>query len=286
MTYPKGYLVSIGGAEDKEDRAKEREKNNLTSFRYRILENVVGLMKGECPNVEVITTASSIPDDYFKKYQRAFDKLGCSRVGHINIQEREDAFGDDILNRLEQCDGVMFTGGDQLKLCSTLGGTPVFEIIRRRYNEEAFVIAGTSAGAAAMSNTMICGGDPTKAYFKGEVKLSLGFGFLNDVIIDTHFDKRGRFGRLAQAIASQPGAVGIGLGEDTGVIIEKGIYFKAIGSSSVIVIDGHNVSYNNIASIKGGMPISVANLSVHIMAHSDVYNIHNHRFTAVRLQLN
>jgi cyanophycinase len=285
MTYPKGYLVSIGGAEHKGD-ADTSAENHLSSIRYRILENVVELMKSEVPKVEVITTASSIPEEYFKKYQTAFKKLGCAEVGHIDIRHREAANEKAIIERLEQCDGVMFTGGDQLKLCSVLGGTAVYETIKRRYQEEAFVVAGTSAGAAAMSNTMICGGDPAKAYFKGEVKLSLGFGFLNEVIIDTHFDKRGRFGRLAQAIASQPGAIGIGLGEDTGVIIEKGIYFKAIGSSSVIVIDGHNVSYNNIASIKRGTPLSVANLSVHIMAHSDVYNIRNHRFTTEQLKLN
>lgn len=286
MMYPKGYLVSIGGAENKDTTEEEVERNDISCFKYGILENVVNLMQGDHPRVEVITTASSIPDDYFESYKTAFEKLGCGHIGHLRIRDREDANDQEIIKRLKQCDGVMFTGGDQLRLCSIIGGTPVNEVLKKRYQEEAFVIAGTSAGAAAMSNTMICGGDPAKAYFKGEVRLSMGFGFLSEVVIDTHFDKRGRFGRLAQAIAAQPGAIGIGLGEDTGVIIEKGIYFKAIGSSSVIVIDGHNVSYNNIASLKSGMPISVVNLSVHIMAHSDVYNIQNHRFSAVMLELN
>ncbi|RYZ57536.1 MAG: cyanophycinase [Chitinophagaceae bacterium] len=154
-------------------------------------------------------------------------------------------------------------------------------MLRERYETEHFVIAGTSAGAAAMSNTMICGGDETKAYLKGKVELSIGFGFLREVIIDTHFDARGRFGRLVQAIAAQPGAVGIGLDEDTGVIIEKGTKMSAIGSSSVVVIDGTSISHNNIADIRNGMPISVANLVVHMMTHSDVFDINSRVFTGV-----
>jgi cyanophycinase len=155
------------------------------------------------------------------------------------------------------------------------------DILRERYETENFVIAGTSAGAAAMSNTMICGGDETKAYLKGKVDLSIGFGFLREAIIDTHFDARGRFGRLVQAIAAQPGAVGIGLDEDTGVVIEKGTKMRAIGSSSVVIVDGTSIVHNNIADIRGGMPISVANLVVHIMTHSDVFDIHTREFTAV-----
>jgi cyanophycinase len=284
MNYPKGYLVSIGGAEDKGGDDDEQERRELEFFKYGILENVVNLMRGNSPTVEVITTASRVPEDYYKQYKQAFEKLGCGEVGHININERELANDRGFLNRLEKCDGVMFTGGDQLRLCSILGGTRVFDILKHRYEEDEFVIAGTSAGAAAMSNTMICGGNPARAYFKGEVQLSLGFGFFNDVIIDTHFDKRGRFGRLAQAIAAQPGAIGIGLGEDTGIIVEEGMRFKAIGSSSVIVIEGHKVDYNNIAEIRTGMPISVGNLTVHIMAHADVYDIEKRCFTGVKFE--
>jgi cyanophycinase len=284
MTYPKGFLVSIGGGEDKGDTPEERKKNNLGFFKQGILENIVKLMQAEAPRIEVITTASSVPDEYYEAYKDAFEKLGCAAVGHLNINSREMASDDTFLKRIGECDGIMFTGGDQFRLCSLLGGTPVFDLLKKRYLAEPFVVAGTSAGAAAMSNTMICGGDPAKAYFKGEVMLGLGLGFLSEVIIDTHFDKRGRFGRLAQAIASQPGAIGIGLGEDTGVIIEKGTRFKAIGSSSVIIIEGHNVGYNNIASVRDGMPISVSDLSVHIMAHSDVYDIQTRTFTGVKFE--
>jgi cyanophycinase len=144
------------------------------------------------------------------------------------------------------------------------------------------VIAGTSAGAAAMSNTMICGGDENKAYMKGEVELNIGFGFLQNVIIDTHFDARGRFGRLVQAIATQPGAIGIGLDEDTGIIIEKGQRIRAIGSNSVVIVEGSHINFNNIASIKSGMPLSVSKLSVHVLSQSDLFDLNTRAFTPVK----
>ena len=131
-----------------------------------------------------------------------------------------------------------------------------------------------------MSNTMICGGNENRAFMKGEVEFSIGFGFLQQVIIDTHFDARGRFGRLVQAIAAQPGSIGIGLDEDTGVVIEKGNRVKAIGSSSVVVVDGSHVVCNNIAQIKNGMPLSVSNIYVHVMSQGDRFDVNTRIFTA------
>ena len=279
MNFPKGYLIAIGGAEDKELNGNEENESGTTSSG--ILKNIVELMKGAESHIEVITTATSKPEESYNDYKKAFRKLGCSSVGHLDVKSREQAEDKKILQRIEKCNGVMFTGGDQLRLCATLGGTEMLDLLKEKYFSEKFIIAGTSAGAAAMSNTMICGGNVAKAYFKGEVQLSLGFGLLPGVIVDTHFDKRGRFGRLAQAIAAQPGAIGIGLGEDTGVIIEKGELLKAVGSSSVVIIDGSQVEYNNIAEIKSGMPISVSNLMVHLMAHSDVFNKATREFTGV-----
>jgi cyanophycinase len=154
--------------------------------------------------------------------------------------------------------------------------------LRERFEKEHFVIAGTSAGAACMGNTMIAGGEESKAYLKGRVELSIGLSFLRDVIIDTHFDARGRFGRLAQAIAAQPGAIGIGLDEDTGIVIEKGRMLRAIGSSSVVIVDGSSISHNNIADIKSGMPISISSLEVSIMTNSDVYDIDTREFVGVK----
>ena len=282
MQHPKGYLIAVGGAEDKGSEVEKERQNSLDFFTQGILTEIVSLAgKKNDPKIEVVTAASSIPDEVGQIYKKAFRKLGCIEIGHLKIPKREDADSKKTLERLEKCNCILFSGGDQLRLCSVLGGTEFMDIVRERYETEHFVIAGTSAGAAAMSNTMICGGDETKAYLKGKVELSIGFGFLREVIIDTHFDARGRFGRLVQAIAAQPGAVGIGLDEDTGVIIERGTKMRAIGSSSVVVVDGTSIIHNNIADIKGGMPISVANLVVHIMTHSDVFDINSREFTAV-----
>lgn len=283
MQHPKGYLIAIGGAEDKGTEEEKERQNSLDFFKQGILNEILELCgKKTDPKIEVITTASSIPDEVGQVYKKAFRKLGCIEIGHMKINKREDADSKKILERLEKCNCILFSGGDQLRLCSVLGGTEFMDVMRERYEREHFIIAGTSAGAAAMSNTMICGGDETKAYLKGKVELGIGFGFLQEAIIDTHFDARGRFGRLVQAIAAQPGAVGIGLDEDTGVIIEKGTKMRAIGSSSVVIVDGTSISHNNIADIRSGRPISVANLVVHIMTHSDVFDIYTREFTGVR----
>ncbi|ANE52931.1 cyanophycinase [Flavisolibacter tropicus] len=284
MTHPKGILVAIGGAEDRGIDDQERQEHELDFTKYGILNAVVALAKKKAPVVEVITTASSIPDEYYAQYEEAFKKLGCKQIGHLKVCKRDAAANDELIKRINECDIVMFTGGDQLRLCSILGGTTILERLKARYMDEAIVIAGTSAGAAAMSNNMICGGNPTRSYFKGQVMFSLGFGFLNNVIIDTHFDKRGRFGRLAQAIAEQPGAIGLGLGEDTGVIIEKGCLFKAIGSSSVVILDGSKIHFNNISEIRDGMPISIGNMIVHLLSHSDVFEADKRKYTGVTFE--
>src|SRR5215204_6085966 len=283
MQHPKGYLIAIGGAEDKGSEEEKERQNSLDFFKQGILQQIVELAgKKSSPKIEVITTASSIPDEVAQIYKKAFKKLGLIDIGHLKITSREEADSKKTLERLEKCNCILFSGGDQLRLCSMLGGTDFLDIVRERFEKEQFVIAGTSAGAAAMSNTMICSGEEAKAYLKGRVELGIGLGFLRDVIIDTHFDARGRFGRLVQAIAAQPGAIGIGLDEDTAVIIEKGNRIKAIGASSVVVVDGSHVACNNIASIKNGMPLSISNISVHVMRHSDMFDMTTREFMAFK----
>lgn len=280
MAYPKGHLIAVGGAEDKGTDLEKGivQRNRLNFFELGILKNIVSLISEENPVVEVITTASSIPDEVFDNYRDAFNKLGCMNVGHLRIRNREDAALPEYIERLKKCNCIMFSGGNQLRLSSIFGGTEFLDILKERYEHEDFPIGGTSAGAMAMSNTMIYEGSAALAHLKGEVKMTTGLGFLQNVIIDTHFDKRGRFNRLAQAVAAQPGAIGIGLGEDTGVIASDGFSMKAIGSGSVIIIDGKNIEYNNIADIKFGEPISVENIIVHIMSKGDVYNLKTRKY--------
>ncbi len=280
MNQPKGHLIAVGGAEDKGTDLEKGilQRNRLNFFELGILKNIVSLIPGKEPHVEVITTASTIPDEVFDNYRDAFGKLGCQNVGHLRIRNREDASNPEFIERIKACNCIMFSGGNQLRLSSIFGGTEFLDILLKRYQEEDFPIGGTSAGAMAMSSTMIYEGSATLAHLKGEVKITTGLGLLQNVIIDTHFDKRGRFNRLAQAVAAQPGAIGIGLGEDTGVIVSEGKILQAIGSGSVIIIDGKNIEYNNIADIRFGEPISVGNITVHIMSKGGVYNIVSRRF--------
>ncbi len=278
---PKGKLISIGGAEDKgtEPEPNFIQKNNLNFFELQILSRIVQEAGGKDASIEVITSASSIPEEIGHNYLDAFAKLGCTNVHIMNIRNREEAMQPEMIERISKCDSVMMSGGNQLRLSSIFGGTDFLEILTNRYmEEETFVIAGTSAGAMAMSNTMIYQGNSTEALFKGEVKITTGLAFIKDVIIDSHFVTRGRFGRLTQAVASNPSCIGIGLGEDTGVIITEGRYMEAMGSGLVIIIDGHNIKHSNIADLKEGSPISIENLIVHVMAKGNHYDLKTRKF--------
>src|SRR4029453_6717806 len=172
----------------------------------------------------------------------------------------------------------MFSGGNQLRLSATFGGTDFLDILLHRYHHENFIVAGTSAGAMAMSNTMIYEGNATQAHLKGEVKITTGLGFIDDVIIDSHFEKRGRFGRLAQSVSTNPSCIGLGLGEDTGMLITEGNKMEAIGSGLVIIIDGHDIQHCNIADIPDGNPISVENLKVHFCEKGNGYLLNQRKF--------
>ncbi len=280
MNNPKGKLIAIGGAEDKgtDLEAGEIHRNNLNFFELGILRRVVEESGGPAARIEVITTASMIPYEVGENYLNAFEKIGCTNVGVMHIRNRQDAMDDEYLERIRHCDAVMFSGGNQLRLSVTDGGTEFLAILKKRYQEENFVIAGTSAGAMAMGQTMIYEGNATRAHLKGEVKMTTGLGFINSVIIDSHFEKRGRFGRLAQAIATNPSAIGIGLGEDTGMLITEGNKMEAIGSGLVVIIDGHDILHSNIADIPDGNPISIENLKVHFCEKGNGYFIKERKY--------
>ncbi len=280
MAYPKGKLIAIGGAEDKGTDLETGEilRNNLNFFELGILKRIIKETGGIEKRVEVVTTASLIPKEVGENYLNAFGKIGCTNIGVMNIRNREDAMKQEYLERLQKCDAIMFSGGNQMRLTSTFGGTDFLEIIKNRYKEEEFIIAGTSAGAMAMSNTMIYEGNATKAHLKGEVKITTGLAFMDNVIFDSHFEKRGRFGRLAQAVATNPSCIGVGLGEDTGMLITEGNKMEAIGSGLVIIIDGHELRHCNIADIPEGNPISVENLKVHFCEKGNGYLVKERKF--------
>jgi cyanophycinase len=281
MEHPLGKLFAIGGAEDKGVDPEKGEviRNNLNFFELGILRRIVEEAGGPDKRMEVITTASMIPYEVGENYLNAFGKIGCTNIGVMPIRNRSDAMNTEFIERMHSCDAVMFSGGNQLRLSATFGGTELLQIALERYHdEENFVVAGTSAGAMAMSNTMIYEGNATKAHLKGEVKITTGLGFMDDVIFDSHFEKRGRFGRLAQAVASNPQCLGIGLGEDTGMLITDGNKMEAIGSGLVIIIDGHDIRHNNIADIREGNPISIENLKVHFCEKGNGYLLKERMF--------
>ncbi|NOT51621.1 MAG: cyanophycinase [Chitinophagaceae bacterium] len=280
MSIPKGKLIAIGGAEDKGTDLETGQvyRNNLNFFELGILRRVVEEAGGTSSRIEVITTASTIPYEVGENYLNAFGKIGCTNAGVMHIRNRQDTADDEYIERIRHCDAVMFTGGNQLRLSVTDGGTEFLSILKRRYLEEDFLIAGTSAGAMAMSHTMIYEGNAARAHLKGEVKMTTGLGFINSVIIDSHFEKRGRFGRLVQAVATNPSAIGIGLGEDTGMLITGGNKMEGIGSGLVVIIDGHDILHSNIADIPDGNPVSIENLKVHFCEKGNGYLIKERKF--------
>lgn len=281
---PKGKLVIIGGAVDKgsftEKNFEKQVEKNLNFFETGILRRLINESKHkENSRIEIVTTASKIPREVGPEYARAFEFLGAKNVDVLYIENREHALDETSVERLKNADVVMFTGGDQLRLSSILGGTPFHQLLLDKYKNEDFIYAGTSAGAAAASNNMIYQGSSSEALLKGEVKITSGLGLMDDVVIDTHFVHRGRIGRLFQAVVGNPKVLGIGLGEDTGLLITNGTQMEAIGSGLVILVDGRNIKDTNLTQINLGEPISIKNLVVHVMSMGDFYDVSKHEMT-------
>jgi cyanophycinase len=280
----KGKLIVIGGAVDKgsfsEKNFELQVEKNLNFFETGILKRLILESRyKEDSVVEIITTASKIPREVGPEYAKAFQYLGAKNVSVMHIEKRDEAHNPDLEERIRNADVVMFTGGDQLRLTTILGGTKIHNIILEKYRNEDFVFAGTSAGAAAASSSMIYQGSSSEALLKGEVKITSGLGLIDDVIFDTHFVHRGRIGRLFQAVDSNPKTLGIGLGEDTGLLITDGRYMKAIGSGLVILVDGRFIKDTNITEVEMGEPISIKNLVVHVMSQDDHYDLQKHEMT-------
>jgi len=253
-------LVAIGGNEDKE--------KDLDVLKLTVL-----LTDKKKPYIELITTASNMPKETAVSYIAAFEKIGVKNVKIIDIRTREQTRNPEYLERLKNADFIFFTGGDQLRITSILGGTPVLETIKSRYFNEKCVIAGTSAGASAMSETMIYEGEVCEALCKGKVQLTSGIGLVKNVVIDSHFIQRGRFSRLMDIVTTNPGTIGLGLGEDTGVVIRQGHLLESIGNGLTVIFDGQHIKYTNISDIQIGEAIAVENVCVHTLAKGHGYNL-------------
>jgi cyanophycinase len=255
----RGWIVPIGGAENKENDR-------------RILERFVRVSGGANADIVVIPSASRLYETG-PRYERIFRELGAAHVTVMDFDTRRDCRETGRLERLEAASGVFFTGGNQLRLTTLLGGTPVSKLIRRR-NAHGVTVGGTSAGASILSEHMIAFGDDGSAVISGSVRLAPGLGLTNRFIIDQHFRERDRLGRLIAALAYNPFAVGIGLDEDTAAFIGPDETIEVEGSGGVTVVDAADTIYSSIAEVNEGQPVCVLGLRLHILVAGATFNLH------------
>jgi cyanophycinase len=255
----RGWIIAIGGAENKENDR-------------RILERFVSASGGDRADIVVIPTASRAHETG-ARYQRLFNDIGAARVSVMDFDTRRDSQEPGRLMRLEQASGIFFTGGNQLRLTTLLGGTPVAKLIRAA-NARGVTVGGTSAGASILSEHMIAAGDEGSAVVAGSVRLAPGLGLTNRFIIDQHFRQRDRLGRLLTALAYNPFAVGIGLDEDTAAVIGPDETVEIEGSGGVTIVDASEVSYSSIDSVEEGQPACVLGLKLHILVAGATFNLH------------
>lgn len=278
----KGTLIPIGGNEDKGHDTDERY--GLDFIQEGILSHVVRESGGTEANIVVIPTASSIPVEVGQNYLSAFAKLGCKKVEVLDIRTIKDASSIKNQSKIQKADCVMFSGGDQSKIAEIIGPSILSEILMDRFIKDNIVIAGTSAGAMAMSKKMIAGGSSSESLIKGAVLIKEGLGLIPQLIIDSHFIARGRFGRLGEAVAKNPDLLGVGLGEDTGLIIKNGNQFRIIGSGMVIVFDPSKLKHNNEPILEEGTPMSMSNLIVHVLSNGDQLFIDERKIEVLPLE--
>jgi cyanophycinase len=255
-----GPLVIIGGAEDKAEECS-------------ILREFVALSGGAKSNIVVIAVASDYPSQVGEKYVETFKRLGAKKVTVLDIRRREDANQDLAVESISKATGVFFTGGTQLRITRQLGGTAVDTELHRRH-EEGLVLGGTSAGAAMMSSIMITGGIPSKSFRLGMVELGPGMEFISGVLIDQHFEERGRLRRLLSAIAQYPRDLGIGIDEDTAAIVRDGI-MEVKGSGCVTIVDAGGLTFTNITQLKKNDILTMCGIKVHILADGFRFDLKN-----------
>lgn len=283
MQKGKGTLIPIGGNEDK--GIDENEMYTLEFIDEGILYHVVKEAGGIDAKIVIIPTASSIPLEVGENYIEAFTTLGCKNLTVLDIRTKKDSEKQESIDLIKSANCIMFSGGNQSKITDKIGGTTIHNILIDRYkNESGFVIAGTSAGAMAMAKQMIAGGSATEAFVKGAVSMYKGLGLIPELIIDTHFIRRGRFGRQSEAVAKHPDLIGIGLAEDTGMIIKNGNDCTVIGSGMAIVFDGSKLTHNNEKILEEGTPMTMANLTVHVLSNSDHFDIKNRKVTVLPIE--
>lgn len=259
---PKGRLFIIGGKEDKNGTSPEMEKSNDFTPR-EILKH---LAESPDDRIEIITTASKEPESIQETYRKTLNEIGYRNFDFLHICDTEPIHEDFHSKRVSQAKTVFFTGGDQNRICEIIKDSAINTLLHEKYmNEKGFTIAGTSAGAMCMPEIVICEAENGEAILDNDIRLTAGLNLINNCIIDTHFIHRGRFGRLAHAVILNCNCWGLGLGEDTALMIEEGNMATCKGSGMVLVINAQDVEQTNIDSVKEGDPIYADNLKVHIL---------------------
>lgn len=261
----RGWIIPIGGAEEKTDGPE-------------ILSRFVELCGGEHADIVVIPTASRMKDTG-SKYEKLFRELGAARVDAMDFDTRRDAHEQSRLDRLDAATGVFFTGGNQLRLTTIIGGTPIAKRIRTR-NAEGVHIAGTSAGASFLSEHMIAFGDEGGSAIAGSVRLAPGLGLTNRFVIDQHFRQRDRLGRLVTSLAYNPFAVGIGLDEDTAAFIGPDNTLEVSGSGGVTIVDAAELQFSSMDQVDEGQPVCLLGLKLHMLTRGATFNLHTRRASA------
>lgn len=270
---PAGTLIVIGGHENKGQDGPDDKKKPSDFIKLEVLKTFKDLTHKREPRIEVITTASGEAADSFKEYRKVFEKIGITNVGQIHHNSRTELLEEDVTERIKNADGFFFAGGDQLKLTATYGGSFFLTALKQRYIDDPVVIGGTSAGAMALSTPMIYSGNEQVQELGGDIKVTTGLEFLKDVCVDTHFVNRARFIRLAQVIVTNPTSIGIGIEEDTAIVVRNGSEMQVVGNSLVIVIDGFGITSTNIDHFSEDKPVTARDLKIHILSDGDVYQI-------------
>ncbi len=279
---PKGQLLIVGGHENKGEEPGENltiHKKRISQSHFEILGKLISKIPRKHHLIEIIASASAIPDEMEELYLEAYRKEGFTEVGIIKVETAEDGSKPESLERIRNAHAVFFTGGDQNRLISHIGQTQILSALIHKYHtDNNFIIGGTSAGAMAVPDTIIGGGLIREAVFKDDIKITKGLGLIKDIIVDTHFIKRGRFARLAHAVALHPHILGVGLGEDTALLITEGDIAECLGSGMVIIIDGSSIAHTNIHNVDDFTPIVMDNLRVGILAEGSRYLLKERKF--------
>lgn len=257
-----GCLVIIGGHEDRDSRGERR-----------ILKEVARHVRGG--KLVLATVASHQPEGYFEEYQRAFADLDVGELVELYVEDRGEAGDRDKLAVLDDAAGIFFSGGDQLRITSQIGDTGIEAKVKALF-ERGGLVAGTSAGASVMSDTMLVKGTSKETHRIGDLHMAPGLGLIRNVIIDQHFAERGRFGRLLGAVAHNPRVLGMGIDEDTAAVVE-GRMLRVVGDGAVYIVDTTGVTYSNVAEAKSENTLSIHDVKVHVLAEGDSYDMERRR---------